>query len=86
MGGLEIGVRDVDELSSLIADIEDDDKGLPVLLKHYLKLNARLVAFNVDPEFGNCLDGLIVVDLRTTEPKILRRFMGEAGHQFFASV
>ncbi len=78
--------RDVDDLSSLIADLEQDDKGLPVLLKHYLKLNARLCGFNVDPLFGDCLDGLIVVDLRTTAPKVLKRFMGDAGHAFYASV
>ncbi|MDX2020890.1 MAG: lysophospholipid acyltransferase family protein [Deltaproteobacteria bacterium] len=78
--------RDVEELSSLIADIEEDDKGVPVLLKHYLKLNARLCGFNVDPLFNDCLDGLIVVDLRTTAPKVLKRFMGEAGHAFYSSV
>ena len=77
---------DVNDLSSLIADLESDDKGLPVLIKHYLKLNARLYGFNVDPAFGNCLDGLIVVDLRTTNPKVLKRFMGEAGYSFYASV
>lgn len=80
------GARDVEDLSNLIADLEKDDKGLPVLLKHYLKLNARLYGFNVDPAFGNCLDGLIVVDLRTTNPKVLKRFMGEAGYAFYASV
>jgi hypothetical protein len=47
-------------------------------------LNARLLSFNVDPAFGHCIDGLIVVDLRTTEPKILKRFMGEQGHMKYA--
>jgi putative hemolysin len=83
---LETLAVDEESLSGLIADLEDDDKGLPVLLKHYLKLNARLLGFNVDPAFGDCTDGLIVVDLRTTEPKVLKRFMGEAGYAFFASV
>lgn len=83
---LKFVAADVEDLSTLIADIESDDKGLPVLIKHYLKLNARLYGFNVDPAFGNCLDGLIVVDLRTTNPKVLKRFMGEAGHSFYNSV
>ena len=76
-------VKDVDDLSSLIEEIEGAGKGMPVLLKHYLKLNARLLGFNVDPEFGHCMDGLIVVDLRTTEPKLLKRFMGEAGYNTY---
>ena len=69
---------------ALVSEIEEDNKGMPVLLRHYLRLNARLLSFNVDPAFGHCIDGLIVVDLRTTEPKILERFMGEEGHLRFA--
>ena len=78
-------VRDVDDLSTLVAEIEEDNKGMPVLLRHYLRLGARLLSFNVDPAFGHCIDGLIVVDLRTTDPKILKRFMGEEGHAFYAA-
>lgn len=36
---------------------------LPTLLKKYLKINARLLAFNVDPDFNNCVDGLIMLNL-----------------------
>jgi hypothetical protein len=49
---------------------------LPVLLRQYLKLNARLLGFTLDPSFGNVLDGLVVVDLHDIEPAILARFMG----------
>jgi putative hemolysin len=79
-------IKDIDDLARLVTEIEDDNRGMPVLLKHYLRLNARLLSFNVDPDFGHCIDGLIIVDLRTTEPKILKRFMGEEGHAFYASV
>jgi hypothetical protein len=36
---------------------------LPTLLKKYIKLNARILAFNVDPDFNYCVDGLIMVDV-----------------------
>jgi hypothetical protein len=49
---------------------------MPVLLRQYLKLNARLLGFSIDPAFGNALDGLVVVDLDDVEPAILARFMG----------
>jgi putative hemolysin len=78
-------IKDVDDISHLVAEIEEDNKGMPVLLRHYLRLGARLLSFNVDPAFGNCIDGLIVVDLRTTDAKILGRFMGEEGHRRFAA-
>jgi len=71
-------LRDVDDFSTLIANIEDDGKGLPILLKHYLRLNGALLSFNVDKSFSDCLDGLIHVDLATVEPKVLARYMGEA--------
>ena len=83
---LEPLVKDVEDISTLVSEIEDDNKGMPVLLKHYLRLGARLLSFNVDPAFGHCIDGLIFVDLRATDPKILRRFMGTEGHGFFSSV
>ena len=35
---------------------------MPTLLKKYIKLNARILAFNVDPDFNYCVDGLIMVD------------------------
>lgn len=41
---------------------------LPTLLKKYLKINAKIVAFNVDPDFNYCVDGLIMLNL-TEVPK-----------------
>jgi putative hemolysin len=79
-------MRDPDDVSALVSEIEADNKGMPVLLRHYLRLNARILSFNVDPAFGHCTDGLILVDLRTADPKMLRRFMGEEGHTFYASM
>lgn len=38
---------------------------LPTLLKKYLKLNAKILEFNVDPDFNYCVDGLIMLDVLT---------------------
>jgi putative hemolysin len=78
-------LRDLDDVSSFIAEIEADHKGVPILLKQYLKLGGRLLGFNVDPEFANVLDVLIMVDLRRTERKILGRYMGREGAARFLS-
>jgi putative hemolysin len=74
---------DLEHISGLVSDLEPDAKTIPVLLKHYLKLNGRLIAFNVDPSFGSCLDGLIVVDLTQTDSKLLAAYMGEEGAKSF---
>jgi len=79
-------VRDTEDVSSLVSDIETDRKGLPVLLRHYLRLGASLLSFNLDEGFGNCIDGLIIVDLRASDPKLLRRYMGDVGYQRYVSV
>jgi putative hemolysin len=78
-------VWDVEELSALIADVETDRKGVPVLLKQYLKLGGELVAFHVDRRFADALDGLIVVDLRKTDVRVLERYMGKHGAAQFLS-
>ena len=69
-------LRDLDEVSTFISEIEGDHKGVPILLRQYLKLGGRLLGFNVDTDFSNVLDVLIMVDLRQTEPRILARYMG----------
>jgi putative hemolysin len=79
-------VRDTEDMSALVSDIEADRKGLPVLLRHYLRLGASLLSFNLDEDFGNCIDGLIIVDLRATDPRLLRRYMGPTGYEQYARV
>ena len=74
---------DLDELCQVLADVDAERPGLPVLLRQYLKLGGKLLGFNVDPEFSDALDGLIVVDLTKTDPKILRRYMGKAETERF---
>ena len=77
------GATDLEEVSAMVADIEADRKGMPILLKHYLKLGGQLTAFNVDPQFSDALDGLIVVDLRKTNVRVLERYMGKEGAAAF---
>ncbi len=70
-------LNDLQDLSELITDIEKDQRGIPILLKHYLKLGGQILAFSLDPGFSNVLDGFILVDLNKTDPKLLERYMGK---------
>ena len=78
-------VADLDDLLSLIDDIEADRKGIPVLLRQYLKLGGKLLAFNVDKDFADALDGLIVVDLLQADKRQLERYMGKDGLAAFVA-
>ncbi|RDL45626.1 hemolysin [Marinomonas piezotolerans] len=63
----------------------DKGKGVPVLLRQYLKMNGKLVCFNVDPAFHNCLDGLIVVNLKNVPLSTLSKYMGKDEAQTYLS-
>jgi putative hemolysin len=72
--------KDLDEVSNLIAEIEKDNKGVPVLVRHYLRLGAQFLSFNVDRDFANALDGLIVVNILNVHPSLAKRFMGKENY------
>lgn len=61
----------------------DPGKSIPVLLRQYLALNGKFVCFSVNKGFNNSLDGLIIVDLRKTSKKYLKRYLGNQGSQNF---
>jgi hypothetical protein len=66
-----------EDLSELIRGIEEDGRDLPVLIKQYMKLGGRFYSFCVDQDFGNTLDGLIVVDLTKAPLRSLKQYMGD---------
>jgi putative hemolysin len=76
----------VEELSEVIAELESDRKGVPVLLRQYLKLGGRQLALNVDEQFSNVLDVLVMVDLRETDERMLVRYLGRDGAASFRHV
>jgi putative hemolysin len=76
-------LNDLDELADPIADLEADGKGVPILIRQYMKLGGRMLGFNVDASFSNVVDGLILVDLRKTPPAVLSRYLGREGARTF---
>ncbi|WOO42392.1 lysophospholipid acyltransferase family protein [Rubellicoccus peritrichatus] len=76
-------VHNIDDISALVSEIETDHKGIPTLLRHYLKMNGQLLSFNVDEEFGHCVDGLIVVDMSQSDRRLLKSYLGAKGHLSF---
>lgn len=77
--------RDMETVSTFVADLEPDGKGVPILVKQYLRLGGRILSFNVDKDFANVVDGLIVVDLVRTERRTLERYLGAEGTSAFLS-
>ena len=70
--------HDINQLDKTIGDLDEQNSGLPVLLKKYIKLNAEIIGFNVDPKFNNCLDGLIVLDVYNVPKNTIESLSKEA--------
>lgn len=68
---LEASGEDMKKLDRIIADIEPEGNAVPVLLKKYLQLNARIIGFNSDPKFNDALDGFVVLDLSKVPEKTI---------------
>lgn len=72
---------DLNKFDKFIDEIEPGALRLPVLLKKYIKQNARLVAFNVDPLFNNSVDGLMYIKIadlpESTVKPVMEEFQAE---------
>lgn len=68
---LEASGEDIKKLDQMIADVETSGSAVPVLLKRYLSLNAKIIGFNRDPRFNDSLDGLVVLDLTKVPQQVI---------------
>ena len=72
---------DLKKFDKVIDELEPGNLRMPVLIKKYIKQNAKLVGFNVDPKFNNAIDGLIflrIADIpESTVGPVMEEFQAE---------
>ncbi|WP_299132191.1 GNAT family N-acyltransferase [uncultured Tenacibaculum sp.] len=68
---------DMQKFDKIIDEIEPGALRIPVLIKKYVKQNARLVAFNVDPKFNNAIDGLMYIKVADIPDSTVKPVMEE---------
>lgn len=68
---------DMNKFDKIIDEIEPGALRMPVLIKKYVKQNARLVAFNVDPKFNNAVDGLMYIRVADIPESTVKPVMEE---------
>jgi len=66
----EEGFKSIDKL---IDEVETRTLKVPVLLRQYIALNAKIICFNIDPKFADCLDGFLVLDLEKVPHEMLEK-------------
>ncbi|MGB0836916.1 MAG: GNAT family N-acyltransferase [Flavobacteriaceae bacterium] len=68
---------DLNKFDQLISELEPGMLRVPVLLKKYIKQNAKIAAFNVDPKFNNVVDGLIFMRVSDLPESTLKPVLEE---------
>ena len=76
-------LEDLATLEREVLEIERGERGVPVLLRQYLKLGGRVLGFARDPDFHDSLDTLVLVDLAAAPVRVLARYMGVDGTRAF---
>ncbi|RNC87942.1 MAG: lysophospholipid acyltransferase family protein [Winogradskyella sp.] len=80
---------DLNKFDKIIDEVEPGALRLPVLLKKYIKQNAKLVAFNVDPLFNNAVDGLMYIKIadlpESTVRPVMEEFQAELERKFMTN-
>ena len=68
---------DLNKFDKIIDELEPGSLRLPVLIKKYIKQNAKVVAFNVDPLFNNAVDGLMYIRIADIPDSTMKPVMEE---------
>jgi putative hemolysin len=68
---------DLNKFDKIIDELEPGSLRLPVLIKKYIKQNAKVVAFNVDPLFNNAVDGLMYIRIADIPESTMKPVMEE---------
>ena len=81
---------DLNKFDKLIEEVEPGNLRLPVLIKKYIKQNARVIAFNVDPLFNNAVDGLMYIKIsdlpESTVKPVMEEFQADLERKLAAGV
>ena len=74
---------DINRLDKFIHDVEPEQR-IPVLFKKYIKQNARIIGFNVDPKFNYCLDVVMLLDIQDVPPEVIESLSKETSEATIA--
>ncbi len=78
---VDLSEDDLNRIDRLVEEIEPGNLRFPILLKKYIRQNAQIIGFNVDPKFNNSLDGLMILDLLDTPMETLNQVVSEIGDE-----
>lgn len=71
---------DLNKLDKIIDDLEPEMR-MPVLIKKYIKQNAKVISFNVDPSFNDAIDGLMYIRISELPESTIKPVLEEMSEQ-----
>ncbi len=73
----EAAQSDLNKLDKIIDELEPNYLRMPVLIKQYIRQNAKIISFNVDPDFNNSVDALMYIRILDIPEKTLKPILDE---------
>jgi len=64
--------NDLNSLDQVIMGLEPSKMKVPILLKKYLAIGGKIACFNVDPDFNDCIDGLMILDIQDVPVSVIQ--------------
>lgn len=65
-------IESVELINKLVLDIENQEYAIPVLIRKYLQLNSKALSFNVDHDFCDALDALMLLEVKDIPADMIR--------------
>ncbi len=72
------------EVSTIVKELEQEERDIPVLIRHYHKLGARFVSAAVDASFNNTPGLLLCLDVPKIPQKYIKQYFGDGGAEYLA--
>lgn len=72
---LENNTSSVERFDRYMMKLSNGDYRLPTLFKKYLKMQSKFLCFNIDPDFNDALDGLLLLEFKNIPESELRMLM-----------
>jgi len=70
-------INHIDLLDKLVLDMENHQRGVPILIKKYLQINGKVLSFNIDKDFNDVLDVLMLLDVSKVPETTLKMLAKE---------
>lgn len=71
----------LEQFDRFMFKLSNGEYRMPILFKRYLKLGAKFLCFNIDPDFNDTLDGLLLINFNEVPKSELEMLMKDSSEE-----